>query len=204
MTSSWSQSFLDLLLLILLLFLFLLLALALAVTLLLTSDLIRFALALGWFLCCFEVFVFTLIVIIDFCSHDLRWLSLLHNDFYLPAFKVFHKCIKFSSFDSQKLNFFFLISDANFKIELFIGRIDPIEFGCWDIIYSEVKNRLGNKDDTLFQHIQPTRLSLNISLYARLVLVRLEVVSWLNQVYICCCVEQIDEHLELRTSVFLL
>lgn len=73
-----------------------------------------------------------------------------------------------------------------------------------DVLHSEVKDWFRNEDDTLLQHIEPSRLSLDVGLHTWLTLLRFVVGTWLDQVDVGCCVQQINEHLELRARILLL
>ena len=45
-----------------------------------------------------------------------------------------------------------------------------MEFYCIDVFNSEIENGLRDKDDALFEHVEPPWLSFDVSLETRLVL----------------------------------
>lgn len=73
-----------------------------------------------------------------------------------------------------------------------------------NVLDAEVEDGLWNEDEGVFEHVQPSCLCLHIGLHTGLSRLGFEVVSWLNQVDTCSCVQQFHQDLELRARVFCL
>lgn len=173
-----------------------LLLFVLAIAFLLTAQflgLIRLALTITFFFFCLEVLIFTFIVFSSHClCHDLRRFSLFHNNFDLSTAEIFDQSIEFRSLDAHKLNLFFFFTNADLHVELFGGSADAMEVSCQDVFYSEIEDRFGDEDETLFKKIKPARLCLDVGLDTWLSLFRFEMVARLDQVDIADGMQQID------------
>ena len=62
---------------------------------------------------------------------------------------------------------------------------------CSDLLYFEVDDWFWDENNGLLEHIEPARLSLYICLYTRLSGFRLVVITRLDEIDSCCCMDQI-------------
>lgn len=151
------------------------------------------------FLLGLEIFILALVLISDI--HHLGLLLLLHYHLHLSRLEVLNQRVELSSLHPEKLHDFLLLSEGDLDVELLVGCVDAMKLDCLDLLYAEVEDRFGNEDKRLFEHVQPTSLSLNVGFDAGLASAGLEVISRLDEVETSSGVDQLNKHLKLRTRV---
>lgn len=84
---------------------------------------------------------------------------------------------------------------------MLVTGIDAVELDSLDVLHPEIQDGLRNKNQRIFKHVQPSRLSLHISLNAGLSGLGFKVISRLNQVDSCSGIQQFDQDLELGARI---
>ena len=92
----------------------------------------------------FFVIIFIWNLLLDF------FYFFLHFDLYVSCFEVFHQAFQFISFDTHKLNCFFLLHKSDFHVKLLIICSQPTKLNFSYFLTFEVDDRLGDENHGFF------------------------------------------------------
>ena len=84
---------------------------------------------------------------------------------------------------------------------MLVAGIDAVELDGLDVLHPEIQDGLRNENQRIFEHVQPSRLSLHVGLNAGLSGLGFKVISGLNQVDSCSGIQQLHQDLELRARI---